>query len=635
MTTIEKDDDHSSKESIDEEIEEAASISEDISIGLESISDKNINLNVRKRHLFDIDQDVPNSSSFNIDDEHLDELLAGENIAKHFQISEKDDEKEKIYEADKEEQAIGGQVEESLKVQSDQDSAEPEICDEKEAKKLSSASDSMHKSLQSKKGNNDKDISPFKDDIILLNNEKVSLDSLKKQMKNEDLSDATNQNTTNDVSDILIDDDVSLSSHNKGEHIGKNTNISRSKSLADDASAKNDILIDEHASKSLGESVNLTKFIQLEQKTDSKINETQKDSSFEEDHSIEEMIVSNASIEVSKNDDDEYSLKIKEVSIQKLDISSKSLSSGKFRNKINKDLTDDTDKDQNKTISDIEDILKTDTEHTKIEIDKESQMNQIINETIENLPSDLFHSASYKERDQSENANVKQIINETIDQLPDVLFKSDIGPDSLDSLSDGISNLKETLLQKSDSKETPKSKLLRDYSFEDREDTETPPTVVKQMELADSSREALEDITEESDQSDHKVYHVTSVQSNMQKKGEEFRRILGSSLPDDFKATAFSGEISGADTSEINHDSFDSVISLNMLQMLENRVKDLQTIVSEKDLCLTALNMQLESISRRDSLKELPPSGRESCSLGTTSTEYRTYPDEYVTKVRA
>lgn len=77
----------------------------------------------------------------------------------------------------------------------------------------------------------------------------------------------------------------------------------------------------------------------------------------------------------------------------------------------------------------------------------------------------------------------------------------------------------------------------------------------------------------------------------------------------------------------------------SIVSVLENKVKELQEIIVGKDICLTALNMQLSNSRReslnngRDSPKDMNGSGRESSSLITMSTEYRTIQDEYLGKV--
>lgn len=88
-------------------------------------------------------------------------------------------------------------------------------------------------------------------------------------------------------------------------------------------------------------------------------------------------------------------------------------------------------------------------------------------------------------------------------------------------------------------------------------------------------------------------------------------------------------------TEESCSDNYDSVVSLNMLKALEARNEELVEIVAAKDLCMTALNMQLEMAQRRESNvtnESYQPSGRESL-ITTTSTEYRTFAEDFYGKV--
>lgn len=88
-------------------------------------------------------------------------------------------------------------------------------------------------------------------------------------------------------------------------------------------------------------------------------------------------------------------------------------------------------------------------------------------------------------------------------------------------------------------------------------------------------------------------------------------------------------------TEESCSGNYDSVVSLNMMKALEARNDELVEIVAAKDLCMHALNMQLEMAQRRESYvtnESYQPSGRESL-ITTTSTEYRTFADDFYGKV--
>lgn len=97
----------------------------------------------------------------------------------------------------------------------------------------------------------------------------------------------------------------------------------------------------------------------------------------------------------------------------------------------------------------------------------------------------------------------------------------------------------------------------------------------------------------------------------------------------------FSKEVLEDITEESYSGNYDSVVSLNMIKALEARNDELVEIVAAKDLCMTALNMQLEMAQRRESYttnESYQPSGRESL-ITTTSTEYRTFAEDFYGKV--
>lgn len=86
---------------------------------------------------------------------------------------------------------------------------------------------------------------------------------------------------------------------------------------------------------------------------------------------------------------------------------------------------------------------------------------------------------------------------------------------------------------------------------------------------------------------------------------------------------------------EINYESsnrlFESEVDINLLHM-QNKIRELQNIAAGKYHLNTVLNLPADggSSSRRDSLKDFPQSGRESTSITTNSTEYKTFQEEYL-----
>ncbi|XP_075162391.1 pericentrin-like protein isoform X3 [Haematobia irritans] len=142
---------------------------------------------------------------------------------------------------------------------------------------------------------------------------------------------------------------------------------------------------------------------------------------------------------------------------------------------------------------------------------------------------------------------------------------------------------------------------------------------VKAMErvsLVEFSKDVLEDITEESER------NSLSTQEEPQSLEKIALATLASKL--EAKAAAQNDNESGAASTT------NSMVSLNMVQMLEQKVGELQQMLATKDACLASLNMQLENMNRRESIDQLGSvSGRETSSLVTNSTEYRTFQEDF------
>lgn len=80
-----------------------------------------------------------------------------------------------------------------------------------------------------------------------------------------------------------------------------------------------------------------------------------------------------------------------------------------------------------------------------------------------------------------------------------------------------------------------------------------------------------------------------------------------------------------------NNRQFESELDINLIHM-QNKIRELQNIASGKYHLDAVLPLETHggSSSRRDSLKDFPQSGRESTSITTNSTEYKTFQDEYL-----
>ncbi|XP_032310077.1 pericentrin isoform X7 [Drosophila ananassae] len=133
---------------------------------------------------------------------------------------------------------------------------------------------------------------------------------------------------------------------------------------------------------------------------------------------------------------------------------------------------------------------------------------------------------------------------------------------------------------------------------------------LKQMErvpLNEFSKDVLEDITEESERQLSMSTTIEEEQDPPSLSLDESKTLLQAG------ATKVGGSSS-------------SLASLNMLRQLEAKVQELHTQLETKDNCLASLNLQLEA-SRRESSAG-PASARDTSSLMTNSTEYRTLQDE-------
>lgn len=629
----------------DDEFEDNNSISEHISVDSNIESDSiQQNVNIKKRQLFGMDESDRN-------DDLLNDLLTGENIAKHF-VDEEDkgleesSEKREIDDINKSSDikpSLSEQQEELVESISklkdlSEKKVQIKICreaandDEDEVASINVKLDVRDRSskVDLMKSPSQKEISPLQEDVILINNEKVSIDSLKNLIQDDH-----SFNTTNDVSDIGADDNSlsGLLSEGKQE-LHKETILDEPLTQAGDASAI--------------------------RTTTKPPNDPKSDESFEEDHSIEEVVVSNSSYNLNSN--------------SKIQAAAANTSSDRIQ-----DVEGFADSNENK-ISDVKVILEQTIDELPSEIfeDKNdpdsldslsAEMDRILQDTIDDMPEEVFgdkitvnHQRAtmnepVNEPDSLENVSEKvyNILNDTINKLPienaspysnkivndeisEIITKTinDLPINEPDSLeySDDIADIKEKIKEKTSLIEQPKPKTHQQI-VEEIEIEDCPPVVVKTMEKCNYVKEMLDDITEESDISLEPKVNImntlptTSFQT-IKEKGSEMRKIMESNCLNEmiFPVSPYLADFA---QNEQQANSFDSVVSLNMLQLMENKVKELEEIVAGKDVCLAALNMQLDS--RRNSIKDVPPSARDSYSLATVSTEYRTYQDEYVNRV--
>ncbi|XP_065086318.1 golgin subfamily A member 4 isoform X3 [Ochlerotatus camptorhynchus] len=494
----------------------------------------------RKRQLFDID-DEPFPGGSNDGKFDIDELqLSGDDIAHHFQpLSDGDDLKvddfnvniaskrkllQQTHDVDSLEQILNDieleQVHESSNV------GKSDLVQKVSDAKLSSVSQNVYESK--------KELSPLNEDVVLINNSKVSLKSLKKLHKQPNVLDNSDNSysTTNDISELARDteSDRMMSDNNDRstqseiaskpiysdkEAFLKMVSPLRSKSVE---SAEKSQQEDKPSFASLG-AVKLCE-------------EEQHDANVEEDNSIEEMLMSNPSVEAS---------------------------------------------------------------------------------------------AGVNEMNSSE-------IHQSKEQ----------GEDSTDSNVSG--DLKDKILSSSKSFEEVKSQHDLDVPTDNLEGDK--PVVVKQMEKVSDFKEALEDISEESEQTLTNSNHSGSRPNTddeqkkpliVIEKGKEMRKILEDKILQkqlNVESTIYEDNKENIpDSLSLNKTfDFDSVVSLNMFQAMNNEIKQLHDIIATKDIMLEAYSTR-DSLkdARVDSLKD-PHRSSDSSSLATNSTEYRPLNDETVSK---
>uniref|UniRef100_A0A1Q3G104 Putative a-kinase anchor protein 9 n=1 Tax=Culex tarsalis TaxID=7177 RepID=A0A1Q3G104_CULTA len=205
------------------------------------------------------------------------------------------------------------------------------------------------------------------------------------------------------------------------------------------------------------------------------------------------------------------------------------------------------------------------------------------------------------------------------------------------SPEEGSEDLKEKILTSSKSFEEVKSQHELEVPSDKVDDDKA--TTVKQMEKVTEFKEALEDISEESEPTLTNSNHSGSKPNTddeqsrpfvVLEKGKEIRRILDENI---FQKQLSIGSTIYEDNKENIPESlslnksldFNSVVSLNMFQAMQLEMKELREIIANKEA---------DSFSRRESLKEPRPDSlkdnqrSDSNSLATNSTEYRPLNEE-------
>lgn len=636
--------------------EEIASISEHISfddsnVESESASGQINAINLKKRQLFDIgnanddEDDDLDGPLFKMDDT----LLSGGHIAQHFRVSDQSEHSDSEHIDDSlDDNAVSGSKSQTLHSEHSRINSQSAVETSKNSRNVDSAeqqkqqqqlnqqqqqrpsSQSSTKLDASNAENGGAKGGILEEGVILINNDQVSLNTLKNLQVHhqsapmpQPISTQTStitQNTTNDISDIMADDDDELSlSH----LVQEKAQIRRNKSRSMEHEARKPADLGQTC-RSLNSSFRVD-----EDDSETMHSDRSKDSSsYEEDHSIEEVAVSNASIDASRNE---------------ISASNHTVLTENFSNlsALDSNIDINNESQMNRILADTINNLPRDVfDGSQEPLDSldvtESEINKILADTLESIPDTVFE-CHQEPLDSLDNQEAHAIVKKTIENLPNEMFERHQEPiDSLEYMSDGILELKERILERSEATKIDdlRSRLTDSYAFEVSEDDDQPEllqppvvVVVKQMEKVDYSKEALEDISEES---------ISSLEPQPSPTNAKFE--LGAEIPKtiqeqyvpifDTKDVRNVFVDKDASVEEANANSFDSVVSLNMLQAFENKIRELEAIVATKDVCLTALNMQLESVYRRDSLKDMP-AALDSCSLATSSTEYRTYQEDY------
>ncbi|XP_055600528.1 pericentrin isoform X2 [Uranotaenia lowii] len=485
----------------------------------------------RKRQLFDIgdETDFVPSGSGGRGEFDIDELqLSADAIAQHFQPLSDGDESQ------------GGSFKVTNKKKllhqnNDVDSLDQILneIESSEVEDLGKASNSENEEILTKSNPNlnqivhkPKELSPLNEDDVLINNSKVSLNSLKKIQKQSAVHDNSGDNslnTTNDISELARDtesdrvmsDNYDRSSQSEEQFRSKMSDLDAANSALKPAQTRSKSVEIPDAPGGSGGKAPFTSlgFIKSVDEENSKA----KDLSSENDNSIDEILVSNHSIETSA-------------------------------------------------------------------------------------------------------AGPKMA------SLPEELFANEGEQHSTDSnISD---SLREKILSSSKSFEEVKTQHDLEVPSDKTEDDK--PVTVKQMEKVTDFKEALEDISEESENNLNNPNLIENKLSGEDEpgpssavieKGKEIRKILeekvlhkqlsiGSTIYEDNKENI-------PDSLSFNKSyDFDSVVSLNMFQAMTNEIKELRELITTKDI-------MLEGFSRRESLKD-------STSIATNSTEYRPLNEDVV-----
>lgn len=546
-------------DSISEHIEIESGDEEDASSNSNAINAINQN---KRRQLFGID-DEDIAPRFGFHSDNLDNLLSGDNIAQHFKVDdinandESDADEEEDAHADRESTDEGGEnVAVDIHQRSDisigsKNSSNPKL-DEKvtvggtESLRTNSirrgeeagGSSAVAGEDHSQKGAESQD-----DDVILINDNEISIKSLKNQQTGEISATQSNQNTTSDVSDLVNEND-------------------------DESISVEDLIEQQDRSEKVEEKV---------------LSEPKEASTFEKSETLSRH--SNKPEEMSKHSTGDG---------EKSDAVQSHTSAAKSELKENSQSVVSEKVAMAKRASDNQEIRS------------------IINEAIDHLPLD---PESDEGSPSAPDKDIKDIINEAIDSLP---IKQCVRI-SRDSLSEIPEDDEEQLtIEIIEEAENPSDFIATEHKHPTEDPkTSTIFTLKSETKMADTPQR---DATKNYNESVNNVTDLDNISLDT---------------------------IRDLDSPRVRSDSanlmYANELNINLVHM-QNKIKELQDLTAGKYNCMiptpsifnvAGVSGDGFSSSRRDSLKDQPQSGRDSTSIATDSTEYRTFQEEYfnLTKV--
>lgn len=480
----------------------------------------------KRRQLFGID-DENMSSKFGMNNDSLDRLLSGDNIAQHFKI----------------ENDIDG----SNDITGSHDVHLPDVASKNSSRITTNASDMTDElhgaatgwddnmgggaaaaattSTRTNQDDRRSEKSPDDDDVILINDNEISIKSLK-NLQTKSATRESSANTSSEVSDFMIENNESLSV--RDIELDDSENVERSDERANSASQSRET--SDYAR--------------------TKSNDLSHHSASSSDNVVVKNIINEA--------------------IDKLPIS------------IEQQSDQMTDRSHDGVIDD-EDTGDTD------EADRRGAVNVIINEAIDSLP-------------------IKQCTRISRDSLSEIA--EDDEEMTIEILEMNVDQLDAIAIQHTD----------------DAQLAEEPPQMIR-INMQQSSTRAMDEPTAAANPtmismiSVDEASHITLTNAANCGPTTPQRQQLQSG------ASAF----------------FADEINVNLMHM-QNKIKELHDMAAGKYNCMipSTSTFGVSSVgdvfsnSRRDSLKDQPQSARDSTSITTNSTEYRTFQDEYfnLNKVR-